>query len=450
MSIQQAFHIIKARFWTIMAILAISFITAAVISAIKDPIFIAQTALIIDFEEPEDNLVLPALLQPDYMATQIGIIQSRHVALKVIDELKLTEMPTFQDAFHESTGGEGSIHDWLATKLVENLEVETDKSRLVKIRYRSSDPELSAKVTNAFAQAFITANLELSVEPARKGVQWIDEQLTDLREKLQDAQSRITAYQQKTGIIATDEHLDIETEHLNTLTSQLASAQAEAKDAEQHLKELNRFRTSDVGLETLPDVLDNSYIQALKADLRSKEAELGSLSSQMGKQHPTYKQVAAETANLRSKLKAEMGMVVKGLENQAESVKSREKALMEAQATQKAKVLELKQVRDQLLPLMREAESAQRNYDDVLGRYQQYSMQSRLNQTNITILNPAIVPTDPAQPKLILNLGLAAVLGLILGIIVVLILEFRDKRIHTQSDLATASGIPLLSVLPRS
>ena len=62
-----------------------------------------------------------------------------------------------------------------------------------------------------------------------------------MRENLQNAQSKLTAFQQQEGIIATDERIDTENKRLEELSSNLVAAQTEMRNAvteQNQLKEI--------------------------------------------------------------------------------------------------------------------------------------------------------------------------------------------------------------------
>lgn len=162
------------------------------------------------------------------------------------------------------------------------------------IGYESTDPRFSAALANAFAQAYIDTTLELSVEPARKSAEWFEKQQAELRTKLEQAQRRLSAYQQNKSITAADERLDVETARLAELTSQLVVAQAQTYDAEGRQRQMEEMLAKGASMETVPEVLSNGFIQSLKAELQRQEAKLAELSEQLGVNHPQYQRAVVE------------------------------------------------------------------------------------------------------------------------------------------------------------
>jgi uncharacterized protein involved in exopolysaccharide biosynthesis len=198
-------------------------------------------------------------------------------------------------------------------------------------------------------------------------------------------------------------------------------------------------------LDRLPDVLDNQFIQKLKADLLQGEARLQELSMQYGSNYPQYQRQLSENRSLGRKLDAEMRKVVAGIASSVRQSRQREADLMNAMAAQRARLLELKENRNEFTVLRRNVESAERAYDTAMQRGVVSQVESRASQTNVTVLNPAVVPSKPFQPKISLNIALSVVIGTMLGIAIVMLMEMFDRRVRLRSDLDL--DVPLLAVL---
>jgi polysaccharide biosynthesis transport protein len=233
MSINILWVIFKARFWLIMFTLVLTLLSAAAITKYQPNQYLAMTSLVLNFNgaTPFEQNALPIQLSSSYVATQLDIITSQSVALKVVEMLKLEDKPQLEAEFLNATGGTGSFKNWLATNLGKSLIVEPSRdSRVVGIGYMSTDPALAAATANAFANAYINTTLELSMEPAARNAAWFDDQLKLLRKRLEEAQARLTDYQQQQGIVAIDERLDTETSRLNELSKSYIAAQSETYD----------------------------------------------------------------------------------------------------------------------------------------------------------------------------------------------------------------------------
>jgi chain length determinant protein EpsF len=382
-----------------------------------------------------------------HIQTQMDIITSERTARKVVQDLKLAESPTSRAAFEEDTGGEGSIEDWLAEDLLKWLKVETSQSNVVQVSFSAADPWFSALVANAFAKAYINTLLELRVEPMKQAAVWFDEQLKSLRAILEDAQAKLTEYHQQQDIISADERSDVENTRLAEISSQLVKAQEQTFDLENRERQAREFLKRGASPDQLPDVLSSPYIQKLSADLLQGEARLQQLATQYGANYPLYQRQLSENRSLREKLDAEMNKVVAGIANSKRLSRQREMQLNSALAEQRARLLKLKQDRNELMVLTRNVETAQRTYEVAMQRAVVSQVESRASQTNVALLSPAIAPRKPSRPKLVLNIALSVVVGMMLGIGLVILMEMFDRRVRSPEDLGNEWNVPLIGVL---
>ena len=444
MSFQQFLLILKARRWAVLSILLLTVATTVAVSLILPKQYSASTEVVIDVRSPDPiaGIVLPGLITPGYMATQVDIVQSDRVAGRVVKLLRLDQNPGVQQEWRDATEGRGTIQSWLIELLKKKLEVKPSReSNVISIGFTGTDPRFAAAVANAFAQAYLETTLELKVEPARQYAAWFGERSTTLRGGLEKAQARLSQYQREHGIVGADERLDVENARLAELSSQLVVVQAQATET------ASRQRQAKGGTENLPEVLQNPLVQGMKADVARQEAKLNELAGQLGKNHPQYQRTADELQTLHKKLDAEMKQVASGIGTSNRINQQREGELRSALAAQKAKVMSIKNQRDELAVLQREVENAQRAYDAVAQRLTQTSLESQTQQTNVVVLTPAVEPIEPSSPKLLLNSLLAVFLGTLLGVGCALLLETLSRRVRSAEDLAQALGLPVLGVL---
>jgi protein tyrosine kinase modulator len=402
--------------------------------------YVASTSLVIDIRSPDP---IAAMLLPANLGTQIDIIRSERVARLVVRLLKLDENPDVRQQWHEATHGDAPLDAWMGELMLKHLTVTPGRdSNIVNIEYRTTDPAFAAAVANAFAQAYIETTIEMRVEPAKQYAKWFGDQGKSLREALEKAQSRLSAFQQEKGIVQKDERLDTETARLNELATQLTTVQAQTVDARS--KQL-----SGVASATLPEVLSNTVIAGLRSSIAQKEAALKEAAVNLGTRHPQYIRMESELADLKKSLEEETRHVAKGFSSSRAVGKDKEKELLAAIAVQKKKVLRLKSERDQLAVLQRDVDAAQSAYDAVTKRFNQASLESQATRANISVLNPATTPLAPAFPKPFRTMVLLAFsLGIALGLGTAYVLEYFDRRIRSADDLAEMLQLPVLGVIP--
>jgi chain length determinant protein EpsF len=451
MNIQQLFSALRARPWVFALVLGATVVTTLIVSLLLPKTYVGTVSLLLDSKDEQSlsniNMLAPVLQaqqQAAYMQTQVDIIKSHKVVDKVVRELGLADNPIAREEFEEATGGAGSLENWLAERLLQGLTVETTQSSVVQILYKSADAAFAARTANAFAKAYIDTTLELRVGPTQRTAEWFDEQLKGLRASLEDAQAKLTAYQRDKNIVQADERMDVENARLNELSTQMVLAQSHASDAESRERLAKAvLSTAGASADRLPEVLASPSIQRLKGELLVVEARLQHLSSDLGSNHPQLQRQRAEYNSLRSQLDGEMKRIVAGLDNAARQSRQHLAQLNSAVAEQRARVLRLKEFRNEIGVLSRDVETAQRAYDSAMQRFVVSKVESGANRTNVSVLDSAIEPRMPARPKIPLNVALSVVMGTMLGLGVVFFMEQFDRRVRSFDDLASVE-VPLL------
>ena len=439
MTPQQFFLILRAR-WLVLLLTFVAVVgTTATVSLLSDKQYAASASVVLDVKSPDpvSGMMLAGLMAPGYMATQVDIIKSDRVARRVVRNLKLDSSAAAQAQWVEATEGRGDMVDWLSDLLQKNLDVKPSReSNVINIEYVASDPRFAAAVANAFAQAYIDVNVDLRTEPARQYAGFFDQQTRAARERLEVAQKNLSDYQQRHGITSTDERLDFETAKLNETSSQLTAIQAATTDSQ------SKRQRSDG--ESLAEVMQSPLINGLKADIARQQARLTEAAVNLGVNHPQYQRMDTELQALRRQLQAETDKITSAINTTYEVNRQREAQLRSALQAQKTRVLELNQQRDQIMVLRREIEMAQRLFDTVSTRASQSTLESQASQTNISVLNPAVPPTEASGPRVKLNVAIAIFLGGLLGVMLATALEFVQRRVRSPDDLSALGELPLL------
>jgi polysaccharide biosynthesis transport protein len=442
MTIHQFLLIIRARYRIVLTVLLLCLLMALGASLLMSKKYVAQTAVLVDVRSPDPvagqgGAGMSGVVSPSYMATQVDIIMGDRVAQRVVKTLGLAEEPGIREKWQEATEGRGLLESWLASSLQTRLEARPAReSNVINISFYSSDPEKAARTANAFAQAYLDVNLALKTEPARLYAEWFDEQTKASRAKLEEAQTRMSNYQQKAGLITSDERLDYETAKLGEISSQLTKVQGDTTDSQS-----KRNSRGD----TVAEVMQSPLINGLKADIAKLESKVQEMSVNLGVNHPMRQRAESELESLKNRLNTETTRITNSIETTYRVSKDRENELAGAVGAQRARVMFLNKQRDEMNVYKRDVESAQKAYDAVSQSASQSRLQSLSNQANVVRLNTALVPMNPSSPKLLLNLIIAAFSGTLLGIGFAMLLELANRRVRSTADLVYALDVPVLA-----
>jgi chain length determinant protein EpsF len=446
MTFGQFLSILRARKWVALAVFLGVVITTLVVSLLLPKQYTASASVVIDVKpDPVAAVLNPSMAMPSFMATQVDIMTSERVALRVIRDLKLLDNPGLRAQWQEATKGQGTIEQWLVDLLQKQLDVKPSReSNVIHVNYKAQDPRFAAGLANAFAKGYIATTLDLRVDPAKQFSSFFGAQSKDARDALEKAQSKLSAFQTAKGIVATDERLDVENSRLNELSSQLVQMQAISSESGSRQSQAQGAQS-----DRIQEVLQNPLISGLKADLARNEARLQELGAKYGDNHPQVIEAKANIAEQRSRLESETRKVTGGVSVSNTINKQREAQVRRELEAQRSKVLRMKAVRDEGQVLVREVESAQRTYDGMMARLNQTAMEAQSTQSFANILSEAQPPADPSSPKLLLNSMLAIFVGALLATGVALLLELTDRRVRDTGDIIEAMGLPVLGTLPK-
>lgn len=444
MSVHQFLLVLLARKRLILGTLALTVLLALGWSLVQPKTYQATASVLLNYKgvDPLTGVVMPGQLMPGYMATQMDIIGSKNVALEVVDALRLASSPAIVEQFRQATDGKGTVRDWLAELLLGKLEIMPSReSSVVQISFSGADPVFAAAVANAFADQYRRVGVQLKTEPAKNAATYFNEQTRQLRDKLEAAQARLSKYQQEKGIVSVDTNrVDVELQRLSDLSAQLVVAQGAAIEAGSREKAAG-------GAIASPDVSNNALVQNLRMNLASAEAKLAEAGARFGRNHPQYQAASAEAGKLRSELASALGTVTRSVGADADIYRQREEALRSALAAQTQRVLELNRARDELSPLLKDLEGARRAFDSASERHAQTRLEAQSEQSDVSLLNPAVAPTAPSSPRIMLNILVSILLGTVLGVGLALLQELRARPVRSSADLSDVLGIPVLGTV---
>ena len=380
-------------------------------------------------------------LSTDYLSTQIDIIKSDRVAQRAVQTLKLDQDPEALKRFRES-GAQGSAVEYFGRILQRQLKVKPSlNSRVVSIEYASPDPALAAAVANAVAKAYQDVSLDLQIDPARQADGWYQRNLEEVRNRLADAQAKLSARQRELGVTAPigsggATQVDPEEARLTGLSQNLAMAQAAQTAA-----------SSRAGGGALPDAMLNPVVQALDTDLKRLEAQRSQLATHVGPNGSAMIEINNQIASLRRQRNAQASMVASSAATAAGQAQANVAQLAAQVAAEKERVIRSNQARAQLSSLQQDVDGLRRTYDDLVSRQAQALLASSGQQTNVTLLSPA-VPTPAAGAVLAIALALVgAFIGVIFGMIMAIVREFMDQRVRSADDAEVWLGIPNLGAV---
>jgi polysaccharide biosynthesis transport protein len=443
MSLYQLWVVLRARWWVVVAVTLSVLMITAIWTWRTDRIYSATASLIVDAKSVDPIVGLTQQSGPvsNLILTQIDILKSDRVARKVAEAAGLMSNQSLRERWMTSAGGRGTYESWLTRWLKQSMEVRpTRDSNVIEVSYNSPDPKFAAMMANWYAKAHLETLLELRVSPARQYTTFFDEQLKKAKDNLEQNRLVLSTFLRDKGLLNADEKFDVEMNKLNDLSQQLNGMRSATADSQSRLNQASGAQGDKV-----QDVLMNPMVNSIKSELLRAQAQIQDAQSRFGPEHPTLIALKASAGELQARYDSEVRRVLGGVNVSNQVNKSREQQVSAAFEAQRARVLQLKQLRDEAASLEQDVTSAQRVYDSLVARVSQTSLESETTQTNVSLLSEADPPADPASPNVFLNLLSALALGGLGGCLLALVLESRQRKVRSTEDAALMFGIPVLA-----
>ncbi len=479
-------RVLRKRKWTILAVFALIVLTVTIYSFSATPIYESSTRLIIEKENPNvmsiDEVMAVDASGTDYYQTQYKIIESRTVARNVVEKLQLEDTQEFNpdpaDDFlsrwkrtvQETVNGwKESLTSLLRTREneppVEALEGDAKvldqfagrltvdpirNSRLVDIRFQAKDPLLATQIANTIARVYIEKNLETKLEAVQDAVSWLHERIEDERQKVETAEQALLRYKEKHGII-TDFSSDTEqitAQKLAKLNEQLVDAESQRVEAETRYRQAKALEGNPDMLDSVSEVVNSELIREIKKMEVELFKRLSELSEKYGQKHPRIIAIKSELDTLENRKRQEINRIVSSLRNEYQVALARERSLRAALGRQKQESLDLNQKAVEYTVLRRQAESARQMYDLLINRFKETQLSEDMKTSNIRIVDKAETPRFPVKPRKKLNVLLAMVVGLFLGVGLAFFFEYLDNTVKLPDDVKRYLGVPYLGPVP--
>lgn len=431
------------------------------------PIYTALATLQIDREsarvlDTDDVSPSESLGQgEEFFQTQHGLIRSRSLAQRVAESEGLASDIRFMRAIGipaESDRSSGAVkrrQDQIVEALQDNLSVRpTRGSRLVSVGFDSPDPAISAKIANAFATNFIQANLDRKFDSSAYARQFLEERLAQTKTRLEEAERSLVAYAEQQQIInvtdpatsGTDPNTgtrSLATSDLVALNTALISARAARIAAEEKWRQ-----ASSASVLSLPEVLQNPAIQQLTQSRATLDAEYQQKLSIYRPEFPEMIQLNARIDETDRQIRGLASEIKSSIRQNYQAAVGQERSLQAQVNGLKGDVLDFRSRSIQYNILQREVDTTRSLYDGLLQRYKEVGVAGGITANNISIVDRALPPTAPSKPSMVLNLALAAFLGLGLGILMAFAIEALDQSLASPEDVEAKLDTPILGVVP--
>lgn len=396
--------------------------------------------LIENLASPFDRTQSPDPQQPDpvddrVIKSQMSVLKSQDVALRVVTSLNLQDRPEFDSLKQKGVGkikqlllnfGFG-VDPRLQTpqqraldRLTGGLAVyQFPDSNVVAVKYSSTDPRTAAEVANALVKIYVASTAETNSQPTTRARDWIAGQIEDLRRKVAASDASIEEFRSQAGLLQ-GENSTLGTQELSELNTQITLAEAARTEAEERAKSIKNVLATKGTVVGSTDVLNSTIVQSLREQQVASARRVAELSATYLPSHPKMIAAQNDLRNIDRQIRGEALKLVDSLDQQARIAEAREKSLRARLEEMKGRESTANLASVKLKALERESAADKALLESLLLRYADASARQDLStQPGMArIIQHAAIPTSPSFPKpgplvlLITLAGLAFSLGL--------------------------------------
>jgi len=345
----------------------------------------------------------------------------------------------------ETAAQSGRIDEFLGGLSI----VPVRNTRIVEIRYTSTDPVFAAAAANAVTAAYIQQNMLFKLNTSKEAGDFLAERLAEQRNEVEKSERELQAFKEANGAVSiADGTSTIFVQRLTDLNAALIKAKTERITKQSLYNQLTSMQAAGT-LDTFPAVLANDYIQGLKTNLAALQREQAQVKERYGPNHPQWAKIESAVQTANAKLTGEIGKVVEGVNSEYRAALAQEQSLQGALNAQKTEALGQNKMSVTYQVLQREADSNREIYESLLSRTKETGISGERRATNVRVVDRAEVPRGAISPNVRRDLTLAFLAAMVCGIGLAFGFEHLDNRIKTPQELKATLGIAFLGMVPR-
>ncbi len=406
-------------------------------------------------------------IDPAVIDSQVELLKSESVGLKVIRTLKLTEDPEFTDP-----GRLARVLDTLAGPLRligladasllsedrkerlafqyfdRNLKIKrVGTSYVMEVSFTSQDAAKAARVSNGIVDAYMVGELDARFDATKRANQWLQQRIDELRVQATAADAAVQQFKRDNNIIDTGRGL-ISEQQLGDVNAQLPAASAGVAEARARLDRIEEVLAGDPANAAVAEVIRSDVITRLRSQYLDVTSRAAEIARRVGERHQSVQQLRGQAEDIKRSIGDEVKRIAATTRSDYEIATTRLAALkanLDSMIGQ-ANLTGEAQVR---LRALESASQTYRNlYDTFLQRFMETAQQQSFAIDEARVITAATEPTEKSWPRPLLTLAGALLLGGLCGAGSAVAREALDERFRTTAQVAEATGLPSIGILP--
>ena len=457
--------ILKKRWWIITIPALILPIVAYAASYLVDPLYLSQTLVLVEQQKVPDTYVKPVIVED--LSGRLASMREQ-----ILSRSRLEPIIT---RFNLFAGQKATMDDRLEAmrRAIGIKPIESSMARGVPgfyITFTASDARTAQAVCSEITSMFVNENLKSREQSAQGTTDFLKRQLEDAKRSLDEQDAKLAKFQQQyvgrlpgqeepnmNMLSSLNTQLDAATQSLarmqqdlsygqtvlaqQTREFQIPETQRVAPQAQQQELQALLAQEADLTARYTPDYPDVVTIHRKIADLRHEMAQAPSAPVQQAASAPRNEPPAL--LQLRAQLRAEELGIAQKKHDQA-AIQTQIKMYQD-------RISSSPLVQEQFKTLNRDYQTAQDTYASLLKNMQSAKMATDLERQQqgeqFTVMDGANLPDAPTSPKRPVYATGGFAFGLMLGLAIVSLLEYRDTALRSERDVWAFTKLPTLGTI---
>lgn len=420
MNIFQFLRIIWAYRAIICGFMAVCLVAAVIFVQLATPRYEGQSRVMLDIVKPDPvtGQVISSPFVRAYTKTQIELVQDFQVAGRVVDNLGWAQRPGIQSWYRSSKTDGVDFRQWASEQIVNGTSARLiEGSNILEISYASESPQRAREVSDALRKAYVDMTLQSRQEAAKRNAEWYETQAEKAKGLLLRSEEMKANFERQTGIVLQDGAIDLESARLAALAQQGAA----------------------------PIVSSGGVAATSQSELQlaTLDAELAQAGRTLGPNHPQLLEMRRRREILAAQVNRDRNAGGAAAAAAASAARANS-GMLEAQ---KAKVMAQREQVERLRLMQADVDLRREQYNQAATRAAQLRQEAEISVAGATPLGAAVTPQSPVFPNKPLIAGASVPVGLLLGLLVALLLEFAGRRVRAADDLASIVKAPVLGVI---
>lgn len=316
---------------------------------------------------------------------------------------------------------------------------------IVGVSAKSENPVMAQRLATTIVDVYFADQQKARQKALDQLALWLTAKISDVKARAMETGTAIEKIKAENGFSDTGKDTAVERQ-IADLNTQLMAARADAADKAARLEQARQLSANSAS-PNIPDGPASSEIAQLRLQQSLLTQQQAQLRDKFGAQHVAVIGIAAQLARINQAISDEATRMRDDLQNSHDIAVRRQQSLeAEVQRLTAARGNSTDYVK--LQELQRAADANSKVYDAYVARFNEIESSKSMVDTNERIISKASVPLRPISPRGNLILLGGGGLGVVLGLMIALAVDFSKAGMKMGADAEQAFGYPVVGNVP--